>query len=124
MRGRDADGQGVDELSTIGPTFVRKVTASGVEVSTIAPEQFGFQRAELADLRGGGKVENARILPGILDGTIRGPKRDVVLLNAGAGFVVADLARDLAEGIALAAEQIDSGRALTKLRAMQNFERG
>jgi anthranilate phosphoribosyltransferase len=61
-------------------------------------------------------------LLGVLDGSIRGAKRDVVLLNAGAGFVVAGLARDLAEGIARAAEQIDSGHALAKLRALQNFK--
>ncbi len=121
VHGRNAEGEGVDELSTLGPTLVRKVTAGGVETFTLAPEEFGFPRAEMADLRGGDKSENARILTGILDGTMRGAKRDVVLLNAGAGFVVAELARDLAAGIALAAEQIDSGRALAKLRVLQNF---
>lgn len=124
VHGRNADGEGVDELSTIGPTFVRKVSASGIEVFTIAPEQFGFARVETSELRGGDKTENARILIGILDGTIRGGKRDVVLLNAAAGFVVAELATDLPEGIAMAKESIDSGRALAKLRALQNFDHG
>lgn len=119
--GRDADGRGVDELSTIGPTFVRKVNEQKIEPFTIAPEQFGFARADAADLAGGDRVANARILIGILDGSIRGPKRDVVLLNSAAGFVVAGLAPHLAAGIALANEQLDNGKALEKLRALQRF---
>lgn len=121
VHGRNADGEGVDELSTIGPTFGRRVSRDGIEVFTIAPEQFEFRRAEIAELRGSDKIENAQILLGILDGSIRGAKRDVVLLNAAAGFVVANLAKDLPDGIAIAGEQLDSGRALAKLRELQNF---
>ncbi len=121
VHGRNAEGEGVDEISTIGPTFVRKVSTAGIEAFTIAPEQFGFARVETTELCGGDKTENARILIGILDGTIRGGKRDVVLLNAAAAFVVAELAPDLPQGIAMAKEIIDSGRALAKLRELQDF---
>jgi anthranilate phosphoribosyltransferase len=62
------------------------------------------------------------ILQGILSGEIKGAKHDMAVANAAGGFVVSGLARDMNEGIARAREQIDSGRALEKLRALQNFE--
>jgi anthranilate phosphoribosyltransferase len=76
----------------------------------------------VAELRGGNAQDNAATLAGILAGRITGPKRDMVLVNAAAGFVVAGLARDLKDGIELAREQLDNGRALEKLRALQNYE--
>lgn len=76
----------------------------------------------IAELRGGGREENAASLKGILAGEITAAKRDLVVINAASGFVVAGLARDLNDGIALAREQIDSGRALAKLRALQNYQ--
>ncbi len=111
--------EGVDEITTTGISEVHEVTESGVSFHTIIPEELGFSRATLEDLRGGDREENARILAGILDGTIRGPKRDVVELNAAAGFVVSGLASDLPAGLGLAREQLDSGRALEKLRSLQ-----
>jgi anthranilate phosphoribosyltransferase len=72
-------------------------------------------------LRGGERAANARILTAILDGSLRGPKRDIVELNAAAGFVVTGLAADLPAGLALAREQLDAGRALAKLHALQAF---
>jgi len=72
-------------------------------------------------LRGGSAAENAATLEGILSGEIKGAKREMAVANAGGGFVVAGLARDMNEGIAKAREQIDSGRALEKLRALQNY---
>jgi len=110
---------GLDEISTLGATEIYKVKNARVTASRITPEEFGIARADVASLRGGGCEENARILRGILSGEIRGAKRDLVLLNAAAGFVVSDLARDILQGLALAAEQIDSGRALTKLRELR-----
>ena len=68
------------------------------------------------------REENAASLKGILAAEITGAKRDLVVINAASGFVVAGLARDLNDGIALAREQIDSGRALEKLRALQNYQ--
>jgi anthranilate phosphoribosyltransferase len=75
----------------------------------------------LDELRGGDAAENAAHVEGILSGEIKGAKRDLTLVNAAGGFVVAGLARDMSEGIGLAREQIDSGRALEKLRGFQQF---
>ena len=74
----------------------------------------GFDEA-LEELRGGDAKENAVTLEGILSGEIKGPKREMAVANAAAGFVVAELSSDMNEGIARAREQIDGGRALAKL---------
>ena len=107
----------LDELSTIGPS----TTASfeeGVEPhsGTISPTEFGMAFASIEDLRGGDKFANAEISRGIFDGRERGAKRDAVVLNAGAAFVVAGRAGTVAEGVKAAAEVIDSGAAAAKLR--------
>lgn len=115
-------GDGTDELTIAGPSDVRDVNVSGIRELTITPEALGVPRAQLADLRGGDRRENARILVAILDGSERGPKRDIVALNAAAGFVICGLAPDLTAGLALAREQIDSGRALAKARILQAFK--
>jgi anthranilate phosphoribosyltransferase len=112
---------GVDELSTLGINHYCQVKDGTVTAHTLDPEPLGFPRADIEELRGGDRTENARILTGILSGQIRGPRRDVVILNAAAGFVVSGLARDLADAIPWAHEQLDSGRALTKLKALQAF---
>ena len=112
-------GSGMDEISTLGPSEIHTVLPGGGSRFVIDPVEFGFQPPELEQLQGGEKAENAAILTGILDGSIGGPKRDIVILNAAAAFVVANLARDLSEGITLAKEQLDSGRALAKLHQMQ-----
>jgi anthranilate phosphoribosyltransferase len=117
-----APGPGIDELSTMGPTDAARVENGNTETFTVTPEQFGLRRVSAEELRGGTRAENARILVGVLDGSIRGAKREVVLLNAAAGFVVAGLARDLVEGIAKAAEQIENGGALARLRLLQALE--
>jgi anthranilate phosphoribosyltransferase len=105
---------GMDELSTLGETRVsRSDEASGAVTHTdVRPEDAGLARvAHLADLRGGTPAENARTLVGILEGETIGPRRDLVLLNAAAGFVVTGLETDLEAGRARAEESIDSGRA-------------
>jgi len=112
---------GVDELSTLGMNHYCAVTGGEVSAHTLDPALYGFHRAGIEDLRGGDRTENARILTGILEGTLHGPKREVVLLNAAAAFVVAGLARDIGDGIRWAHEQLDSGRALGKLKALQRF---
>lgn len=116
------NGSGADEILPCGTTEAVEATPGSLREFTIDPAALGIAPCAPDALRGGTREENARILTGILDGTIRGAKRDVVRLNAAAGFVVAGIARDLPEGITLADEQIDSGRALAKLRAMQDFQ--
>jgi len=115
------NGAGADEILPFGATEVVESTSAGLRNFVIEPGLLGISPCSQEDLRGGDKAENAAILLGVLDGSIRGAKRDVVLLNAAAGFVVTGLAPDLTAGIALANEQIDSGRALAKLQALREF---
>jgi anthranilate phosphoribosyltransferase len=112
---------GVDELTTLGLNDYCAVKDSVVSAHTLDPEVLGFPRADIEELRGGDREDNARLVRGILGGRIHGPKRDVVILNAAAAFLVCGLARDLADGIAWAHEQIESGRAMEKLKALQDF---
>ncbi|MEI8042386.1 MAG: anthranilate phosphoribosyltransferase [Verrucomicrobiota bacterium] len=106
----------LDELSPLGPTTVAEFYQErALACSTLPPEPFPFQPATLADLRGGDRETNAAIIRRILGGEERGPKRDAVLLNAGAALFVAGRTRSIAEGWDLAAETIDSGRAAAKL---------
>jgi anthranilate phosphoribosyltransferase len=106
----------LDELSTLGEnTIAEFYQERGFTVSTTLPEQFPLQPATLEDLRGGDKFQNAEIVRRILHGEERGPKRDAVLLNAGAALFVAGKTKSLAAGWDLAGATIDSGRAQAKL---------
>ncbi len=108
--------QFLDELSTLGSNHVAEFYQErGFSVSTLAPEHFPLQPAALADLRGGDKSVNADIIRRILRGDERGPKRDAVLLNAGAALFVAGKVKSVAEGWILAGQTIDGGRANAKL---------
>ncbi len=122
-RGFVVHGQdGMDEMTLTTTTLVAEVSPDGVTVSTVAPEDFGLSRCTMDDLRGGDAEKNAAIVRSVLSGE-RGPRRDIVLLNAAFGLVAAGKAADPAEGLALAAAAIDSGRALAqleKLAAMTN----
>ncbi len=111
--------EGIDEVSTLGQTDVARVEGGVIDYFGITPEQFGLARASAAKLRGGDRKENARILTGILDGTITGAKRDVVLINAAAGFMAAGLVKDLGAGVETAIMNLENGGALAKLHALQ-----
>ncbi len=105
----------LDEISVSGATKVCEFK-DGVFVNyTIKPEDFGIRRCKKADIVGGTPDENAIITLSILRGE-RGAKRDAVLMNAGAGLYIAGKTETLGEGIKLAAELIDSGRAMEKLK--------
>jgi anthranilate phosphoribosyltransferase len=108
---RSADG--IDEFSISGPSHLAEVHNGIVTLSTLTPEDVGLTRAPIETLQGGDARTNARILTAIFSGE-RSPRRDIVLLNAAAVLVTADLAPDLPSGIALAAKTIDSG-AVTEL---------
>jgi anthranilate phosphoribosyltransferase len=113
---------GLDELSTTGPSTVAELKGGAVRTFEVTPEALGLPRASLEQLKGGEAEANAAAVSGLLDGA-QGPFRDIVLLNAAAALVVADAAPDLAEGIAQAAQAIDSGRArgvLARLVAITN----
>ncbi len=111
---------GLDEISNTGETKVSELREGKVTTYVIAPEDFGIRRASLADLRGGDARENASIIKRILQGE-KGPKRDVVLLNAAAGLVAGGKAEGLREGLELAREAIDGGAAMEKLIKLQEF---
>jgi len=114
--------RGLDELTTTGPNRISVfgvAPGNGVVVTqTLDPCDLGFERAAPADLRGGDPATNAAITRAILDGTERGPKRDVTLLNAAAALHVGGLATDLLDGVVKATESLDSGAALEKLEAL------
>ena len=104
----------LDEISLSAPTSVYEIKDGYYRSLTIRPEDFGLARADKAAITGGSPEENAAITRRILAGS-KGPQRDIVLLNAGAGFYIAQKAAGLKEGIQLAEEVIDSGRAAEKL---------
>lgn len=108
-------GEGTfDEISICGPTKVSHLKDNNIRTFEITPEQYGFKRAVLEEIVGGNAKENAKIVRNILEGE-KGPKRDMVLLNASAAFVAAGLCNDLNEGINMAKDSIDSGKACNKL---------
>ncbi|MBF0446562.1 MAG: anthranilate phosphoribosyltransferase [Magnetococcales bacterium] len=106
---------GLDEITTTGPTRVAELDKNGrVSSYVIEPEQFGLPRAESKDLKGGEAGDNAKITLSVLGGE-KGPQRDIVALNAGAGLCVAGMARDIGSGLEMACGLIDSGKAMEKL---------
>ena len=105
---------GMDEVSLGGATSVYEVRDGTVRSYAITPEELGLPRAGRSDLAGGDRDENAAIIRRLLDGE-RGPKRDALLANASAALLVGDKAKDWKEGVALAADVIDSGAAKQKL---------
>jgi anthranilate phosphoribosyltransferase len=110
VRGED----GLDELTTTGISTVYDVKDGSVRETHLDPSKFGLGRARPADLIGGNAREAAAIARSVLDGEL-GPRRDVVLLNAGAALEVAGFAASLEEGMATAARAIDDGDALRSL---------
>lgn len=105
---------GLDEITISDGTKVSRFRNGRVDNLYLSPEDFGLSRSPVSSLLGGDKDENARILVQILKGE-KGPKRDIVLINSAAALSVAGKTEDLKEGIMLAAEAIDSGRAMKKL---------
>jgi anthranilate phosphoribosyltransferase len=105
---------GLDEITTAGPTRVASFENGTVRAFDIAPEDFGFAKVKPEALRGGDAQENAAALLDVLKGR-KGPFRDVAMLNAAAALLVAERARDLEGGILLAKKSIDSGEAEGKL---------
>ena len=119
---------GLDEISITGKSLVWEVKESGVlPPYEVSPQEFGFKEASLAEIQGGTPRDNAQILRRIFSGE-RGPKRDVVVMNAAAALVVGKKARGLIEAARLAEEVIDHGKALERLNALikisQNLHQG
>jgi anthranilate phosphoribosyltransferase len=110
-------GQGLDEITTTGPTQIAEWREGAVRLFTVTPEAVGLERADLADLRGGDPEVNAQAIRSLLDGA-KGAYRDVVTLNAAAALLVAERVETLREGVQMAAEVIDDGRAKAALETL------
>ena len=109
-RGED----GLDELSTSGPSVIHRLKDGEITQAEFTPEDFGVERASVADVQGGDVDVNAQILRDVLGGTL-GPKRDIAVINASAAVVLSGLADGFERGVVLAQEAIDSGAATAKL---------
>ena len=108
----------LDEISLSAPTAVCEYKDGWMKNYEITPEQFGFERCTKEDLTGGSPQENAAVTRGILSGEIKGHKRNTVLLNAGASLYIGGKTDSMEEGVKLAAELIDSGKALEVLEKL------
>ena len=118
VRGMVVYGQDkLDEISMIAATTVCEIRDGWFRTFVLTPEEFGFERCSKEDLKGGTPKENAEITLAILKGE-KGPKRNAVLLNAGAALYIGEKADSIKAGIALAEELIDSGKALDTLQKL------
>ncbi len=108
---------GLDEITTAGTTHVAALQNGDVRTFEITPEDAGLQRVKPEALRGGEASENAQALTEVLKG-VKGPFRDVAVLNAAAGLVVAGRAKDLKQAVALAQKSVDSGEAHHRLQRL------
>ena len=111
-------GDGLDEITTTTTTQVSELADGAVNTYTLDPTELGIPTAQPGDLKGGTPEENAEMTLNVLRGE-KGPKRDIVLLNAAAAIVAGGKAADIIAGLAAAAEAIDSGRALEKLEGLK-----
>lgn len=108
----------MDEFTLTSSSTVSEIKDGKVKTYEITPEQFGLKRCKIEDLQGGDGTVNAQITKDILSGKERGAKREIVLLNAGAALYIGGKAESIEEGIRIAGETIDSGKAMETLEAM------
>ena len=113
---------GLDEVTTTDKTYVTEVKDGQVKDYLIAPEDFGFKRSALEELSGGSLQDNVSLTLRLLSGE-QGPRRDIVLLNAGCAIYAGDRAETITQGISLAQQSIDSGAALEKLNLLKEHSR-
>ena len=114
----------LDEISVSAPTKICEFRDGYYRDLTIRPEDFGLKTASREEIVGGTPEENAQTTRDILAGKITGAKRDIVLMNAGAGLFIAGKAESIQAGVRLAAELIDSGKALEKIKEMIEVSNG
>jgi anthranilate phosphoribosyltransferase len=117
---------GLDEISTLGRTSIAWLKNGEVSSIEITPERFGFKKAKLENISGTTPEESAELTFRILSNNLKtvDPRRDIVLLNAAAGIVVSGKVENLSQGVNLAAESLESGRAYEKLRSMIKASNG
>lgn len=114
---------GLDELTTTGPSFIFRLRDGEITHAEFTPEDFGVGRSRLEDLQGGDAEDNVRITRAILDGE-HGPKRDIALVNAAPAIVAAGLAEGFGEAMVLASDSVDSGDAAGVLEEAITFSAG
>jgi len=113
---------GLDEVTTIDKTIICECNHGEFRDYEIAPEDFGFKRTDPKEIMGSEIKENARIALDILSGE-KGPKREIVLLNAACAIYAGNKAASIKEGLKLAIDSIDSGKAMTKLKLLKDYSR-
>lgn len=116
-------GSGMDEIAIHDETTVAEIDGDEVAEYTLTPADIGIDRAPIEAVAGGTPQENADDLVGIVEGEVTGPKRDIILANAGAAVYVAGLAESIEEGVAVAEQAIDSGDAAATLDALRDGSR-
>jgi anthranilate phosphoribosyltransferase len=121
VHGQVLGGSGMDEISLLGETEVHEVKGDSLNQFYLFPDQLGFRRPSLHELRGGNAAQNAHALMDILANQDRSARRDLITINAAAGLVITGIASRMESGIQLANEILDSGRALEKLHEFQRF---
>lgn len=109
---------GYDEISLAGSTLIGEVQDGEKRLYEVCPEDFGLSRVSFEQVRGGSPKDNARILREVIQGCDKGPRRDLVLINAAAAMYVGGKVDSLYEGLELAAFVVDSGKALRKLEEL------
>ncbi len=110
---------GLDEITTTAETFISELKNGVITDYKIAPEDFNIKRTELENICGGSAKENSEIIENILKG-VKGPQRDIVVLNAAAALYVGKACQSIKEGVLLAEGLIDSGKAFNKLQELRN----
>jgi anthranilate phosphoribosyltransferase len=114
---------GLDELTTAGPSHVAALENGSVRSFEVTPEDVGLSRVKPEALRGGDAGDNARAIAAVLRGE-ESAFRDIAVFNAAAGLIVAGRAKDLKQGVALAQKSIDSGEAEARLQRLITVSRG
>ena len=112
------NGSGYDEATLTGPTTVFTVENGKVKKSSVKPAQFGFGKRKEGEFAVADSAQSARVITQILDGTEKGAKKDLVVLNAGLAIYANMRVKSMKEGIAMARQSIDSGKALAKLKEL------
>ena len=122
VHGKGPNNEGMDEMSLCSETIVSEWNQDKVNQISLKPEDFGLTACTLADLRGGDPKENASIITSIFENEDQGPRRDIVALNAAAGFVISGIADDIGHGLEIALRTITDGIAMTKLNSLREFK--
>jgi len=109
---------GLDEISLLGPTQIAEVKNGEVKAYEVSPENFGMKRCQIEDIDGGTPEENAQMIRDIFSGEDQGPRKDIVVLNAAASFLVAGKVESLQDGVEMARGIIERGKAMAKLEEL------